>query len=80
MRDDGHLLSIEEFCRRNKISRSTFYALLQAELGPKTLKIGRSVRIRRSAERRWRRQMEKGIAEDLSIRRDRNRGSEIVYW
>lgn len=74
-------MSISGFCRRNRISRSTYYALQDQGLGPATLKIGRSVRISRSAEKHWRRRMESGEAADFNSKRLRDSsGSDADYW
>lgn len=45
-RHQGKLLTIQEFCKLVKISRSTYFALQGLELGPSTIRIGRAVRIR----------------------------------
>ncbi len=47
------LLSIKQFCQLMNISRTTYFALQGLELGPDTIKIGRAVRIKRSAAMRW---------------------------
>src|SRR5579871_1209123 len=58
--------TIADFCRRNHISRTTFYALSAAGLGPVTMKIGRLVRISARAERDWIRRMEAGEAANFN--------------
>jgi predicted DNA-binding transcriptional regulator AlpA len=52
-------MSIDEFCQRNHLSRSSFYALGRARLAPRLMKIGRSVRISYEAEKDWQRSMER---------------------
>jgi excisionase family DNA binding protein len=49
----SHLLSLPEFCRENRISRSTAYRLLQ-EGALRAVKIGRLTRIDRSDSEAWR--------------------------
>jgi predicted DNA-binding transcriptional regulator AlpA len=50
--------SVDEFCARHNMSRSTFYALQRTEQGPRYMKIGRRVRITLEAEQLWCRKME----------------------
>lgn len=51
--NDLEMLTINEFCRLTKISVSTFYALRAKKAAPRTIKIGRSVRIRMRDALRW---------------------------
>jgi excisionase family DNA binding protein len=55
----GSTMSVDEFCERNGMSRSTFYKLVRKELGPRTMKIGRKIRITIEADQEWRRNMER---------------------
>ena len=55
-------LTVEEFCRRHNISRTSFYELLKDGLGPRCLRIGSRRLISREAAADWRRQMEQQAA------------------
>ncbi len=51
--------TIKEFCARNRISASTYFALKREGLGPREMLVGRAgVRISPEAEADWRRAME----------------------
>jgi hypothetical protein len=50
--------SITEFCTAHRISRATFYNLLAAGEGPRTMKVGNRVLISRDAAADWRRERE----------------------
>ena len=52
----SQLSTVDEFCRRNRMSRATFYYLLRRGLGPEVLKVGSMTRVSEEAERAWRRQ------------------------
>jgi predicted DNA-binding transcriptional regulator AlpA len=54
--------TINEFCRRQGISRSTYYKLRRADQGPREMKVGGVVRISRLAERDWIADAEAGAA------------------
>jgi len=51
--------SINEFCVRHALSRSKFYKLRRAGLGPKEMQLGGMVRISAMAEADWQRACEK---------------------
>jgi excisionase family DNA binding protein len=53
---DGQSTTIEEFCEANRISRATWYRMLRAGKAPKTIKLGRSVRIPITAIAEWQKQ------------------------
>lgn len=53
---DAH--SVDEFCERNNISRSTYYDLRRQGLGPKEMKVGKRRIISVEAAAEWRRAME----------------------
>jgi hypothetical protein len=58
----GALYTIPEFCTRNKISRSTYFAEKRAETGPKTIAVGKTgaqKRVSPAAEQEWRARKEK---------------------
>jgi hypothetical protein len=55
---DGIALTPEEFCLKNKISRSSPYAMWRAGTGPKYYKAGRSTRIAPESAVAWRRERE----------------------
>ncbi len=58
--------TIERFCKRHEISRSFFYKLAKAGLGPKTMQMGATIRISKLAGKRWRKRMERGDAADFN--------------
>jgi hypothetical protein len=58
--DDADAFSVEEFCRRNRISVQLFYKY-RAEM-PACFTVGKRVLISREAAARWRRQREKAEA------------------
>jgi hypothetical protein len=51
----GGSKTIEEFCRDNRISRSFYYKMRNAGVGPDEMRFGTIVRITREAEARWHR-------------------------
>lgn len=55
---DQDCYTVAEFCTRNRISRSTFYALRAEGRGPRVMRVGAAVRISREAAAAWRAQME----------------------
>jgi predicted DNA-binding transcriptional regulator AlpA len=59
-------LTIAEFCREFGLGRSTYFALQRAGLGPRTMKIGRSVRISLQAIEDWIGRMEEKQAADFN--------------
>jgi predicted DNA-binding transcriptional regulator AlpA len=54
--------SIDEFCRRNSISRRTLYNLLDQGIGPRTMKLGGRRLISAEAETAWHRELENEAA------------------
>ena len=50
--------SIQEFCARNKISRTHLHNMCKAGRGPKMMKAGRRVLISAASEREWRQLLE----------------------
>jgi predicted DNA-binding transcriptional regulator AlpA len=46
-------LTIAEFIQRQKISRASFYTMLERGEGPRTYRIGNLVRISADAETAW---------------------------
>lgn len=54
--------TIPEWCALRKISRATFYNLIKAGKAPRTMKIGRAVRISEEADRDWVRACEAAAA------------------
>lgn len=52
--------TIEEFCARHRLSRSTYYDLRKRGLGPQEMKSGRWTRISRASEDVWLAKMEAG--------------------
>jgi hypothetical protein len=64
--EDVDAFSIEEFCRRHRVSRSTFYNMRALGLGPKEMRVmGRALITREAAEawRRAREQITEPVAE-----------------
>lgn len=55
---EDNVMTLETFLQRNKLSRSTYYAMRRAGQGPVEMRIGRSIRISYRAERKWTRLME----------------------
>ena len=55
---DDNAMTLETFLQRNKMSRSTYYALHRAGQGPVQMRFGRSIRISYRAEREWTRLIE----------------------
>lgn len=45
--------SIEEWCKRHRLSRSTYYKLVRAGQGPRSMKILDCVRIGEDADKEW---------------------------
>jgi predicted DNA-binding transcriptional regulator AlpA len=56
------LLTIDEFCQRQKISRATYYVLKHKRRGPRVIRIGNRDRISEESEADWRREMEQDAA------------------
>jgi hypothetical protein len=56
----GGSKTIEQFCSTNGISRSFYYKLKHAGLGPDEMRFGKAVRISSSAEAEWHRRGERG--------------------
>jgi hypothetical protein len=55
-------LTIEEFCRAEKVSRSTYYVMRDEKWGPTEMRVGDSVRISAQARRQWRKEREAAAA------------------
>ena len=55
-------MTIPEFCRSEKISRSFYYKLRRRGLGPDEMAVLTAVRISSKARERWRRKREKAAA------------------
>ena len=55
-------LSVAEFCTRNSLGRSTFYALLKRGEGPRIIRIGRRTLISARAAEEWRQKYEDSAA------------------
>ena len=56
---DFDVYDVGTFCHRHRISRAHFFSLCARGLGPRTMKLRRSLRIRRESAAAWRKQMEK---------------------
>jgi hypothetical protein len=50
---DDVVFTVDEFCARNKISKSNLYGLWKRGVGPQFYKSGASTRITSRAEREW---------------------------
>ena len=59
----GNAMSVDEFCRRNLMVRSTYHGMQRRGVGPAEMRDGRYVRISPEAELRWRRMMENPTPE-----------------
>jgi hypothetical protein len=57
--DDVDSFTLDDWCRRNGISRSMFYVLKEQGKAPATFNIGRRVMVSKEANRAWRRQRER---------------------
>ena len=51
--DDAVVRTVDEFCARNKISKSNLYKQWKLGRGPKYFKVGKATRITGRAERQW---------------------------
>jgi hypothetical protein len=60
------LITIDEFCARNRITRPFFYRLLHSGLGPATLKLRKRRLISPEAEDAWRREAERRTTEEAA--------------
>jgi predicted DNA-binding transcriptional regulator AlpA len=54
--------SIAEFCAAHGISRASYYNIKRAGLGPREMRVGRSVRISTGAAAEWREKLESASA------------------
>jgi hypothetical protein len=64
-------MSIDDFCRRQKISVATYYKLKKRGLGPVELRFANIIRITPEAEAAWRTARENPVgaeAEDITAR------------
>ncbi|MGY4293111.1 hypothetical protein AB7Z32_12115 [Bradyrhizobium sp. 482_C4_N1_1] len=61
--DDADAYSIEEFCKRHRISVQLFYKLKPQGLMPVTFNLGTRVLISREAAAAWRRAREKATKQ-----------------
>jgi hypothetical protein len=57
----GGSKTIAEFCRDNRISRSFYYKMRNAGIGPDEMRVNTIVRITREAEARWHRRGEHAV-------------------
>lgn len=60
-------VSVAEFCRAVRISRSFFYRLRREGRGPATFKLGRKTLISTEAATSWLRGVEQGRAPGLAL-------------
>jgi predicted DNA-binding transcriptional regulator AlpA len=65
MTDDLDAYTINEFCRRHGISRSTYYNAQRDGVGPQEMRLGNRVMISREAAERWRREREVTTADAM---------------
>ncbi len=56
------MYTIEAFCAAHMISRSGLYALWRQGIGPRTVKLGRAVKVTRESAAQWR--AERQLASD----------------
>jgi hypothetical protein len=67
--------TVDEFCDRHDISRTTYFQLKKDRRGPREMRLGGTIRISLEAERDWRLAREQLDAVDrASIERLRKRG------
>ena len=64
--DDDIVLTVDEFCERNKISRSNLYGQWKRGVGPAFFKAGASTRITRRAEREWHHEREEAARTEAA--------------
>ncbi len=62
----GKAMSVDEFCERNRMARSTYHEMQSRDIGPAEMRDGRYVRISPEAELRWRRMMENPTPEQAA--------------
>jgi hypothetical protein len=58
-------MTIKEFCRSERISRSLFYIMQKEGWGPRLMYVGTSVRISGQARRDWQREREAAAAAGI---------------
>jgi hypothetical protein len=63
---DVDAYSVDEFCRRNRICRATFYNLIRAGRGPRLMKVGARTLITVESAADWRRRMESDTASEAA--------------
>jgi excisionase family DNA binding protein len=56
--DTADAYTIDEWCRRHRLSRATFYNLLRRGEAPRVMKVGIRTLISREASDEWRRRLE----------------------
>ena len=56
--DTADAYTIDEWCRRHRLSRATFYNLLRRGEAPRVMKVGIRTIISREASEEWRRRLE----------------------
>lgn len=56
--DDRDAFTVQQFCDRHSMSRTTFYKMKEDGEGPRTFKVGNHIRISREAAAEWRRARE----------------------
>jgi hypothetical protein len=72
---DDQLLTVPEFCDRNRIKPSSYFELRKRGQGPRETRVLSRVFISPEAESDWRREREQPDAQDLKIiKRLRQRG------
>lgn len=60
-------LTIEEFCKANRIGRSLFFELQKTGRGPRVIKLGRRTIITPEAQTEWRRRMQAESAQAPAV-------------
>ncbi|ACK52006.1 hypothetical protein Msil_3097 [Methylocella silvestris BL2] len=55
---------IEQFCDRHRISKSTYFNLQKAGVGPRVMHVGKRVLITKEAAADWRRAREQATATE----------------
>ena len=61
---DKNLMSLKTFLIRNEMRRSAYYKLQRAGLGPREIRLGRSVYISYREEARWTMRISKSSADE----------------
>lgn len=69
--NQSEAMSVDVFCERHGLSRSSFYRMLRRNEGPATMKVGKRILIAREAAEDWRARMTaKTVAQQTGDRNE----------